>query len=111
MGGAVVPAQGSFRNPATVLSLGMCLQGTIFGWVRFGEPQRSESAKLALESEGYRVETHAQEDGAVVLRAIPPEASLTPESLATRLRSLADDFGGEFTPHGGSEQIALRRHP
>ena len=82
---------------------------TIYGWVRFGEPQCSESAKHALESEGYRVEAHAQEDGAVVLLAIPPEASLTPEALTTRLRSLADDFDGEFTAHGGSEQIVLKR--
>jgi hypothetical protein len=82
----------------------------IFGWIRLDEPQRAASAEVALESHGYRVESYPQEDGAVVLLAIPPDGPLTPEARTTRFRSVADHFGGEFTAHGGSEQIVLRRH-
>ncbi len=45
---------------------------------------------------------------AVVLPAIPPDPSLSPEACTRRLRSLAENFGGEFTGYGGSEQVVLR---
>ena len=85
----------------------MC-QVDFYGWVHFDEPERAESAKATLEEEGYRAELRPQEDGAVIVLAIPPEASLPPQALTTRLRSLAADFGGEFIGHGGSEQVVLR---
>jgi hypothetical protein len=82
----------------------------IYGWVCFDQPQRAESAKATLEAEEYRVEVQSQEDDAVVLAPIPPEASLPLEALRTRLRSLAEDFGGDFLGHGESEQAVLRGH-
>ena len=79
----------------------------IHGWVLFAEPERAASAKLILEAEGYRVELQPQEDGAVVVLAIPPEASRPPQALTARLRSLAADLGGELVGQGGSEQVVL----
>ena len=80
----------------------------IYGWVHFNDPERAERAQESLEAEGYRVELQHQDEGAAVVLAIPPEPSLPSEALTTRLRSLADDFGGEFIGHGGSEQVVLR---
>ena len=82
----------------------------ICGWVDFNNPERAKRAKETLEAEGYRVELQDQEEGAVVVLAIPPEASLPPEALTTRLRSLADEFDGEFLGHGGSDQVVLKGH-
>jgi hypothetical protein len=80
----------------------------IYGWVLFNDLERGAEAKKSLEAEGYDVELQQEEDGALVALAIPPEAASSPEILTTRLRLLADDFGGEFLGHGGSHQVVLR---
>ena len=82
----------------------------IYGWVVFADPVRAAEAKAVVEAEGYRAELQPQEDGAVIVLAIPLDASLSQETLRTRLQLLAADFGGEFIADGESEQVELRRH-
>lgn len=79
----------------------------IHGWVLFGDPARAKEAKRALEAEGYRAELQPQQHGAVVILAIPPDPSLTPAALSTRLQPLASNFEGEFTGYGGGHQTVL----
>jgi hypothetical protein len=79
----------------------------IYAWVNFEDPRQAAKAGTALEREGYDVEFQEQADDAVAILAIPREA-LPEDALRTRMRSLADEFGGEFLGDGGSEQHVLK---
>jgi hypothetical protein len=81
-----------------------------YGWVLFTDPERAGQAKAVLEAEEYHAELQPQEDGAVIVLAIPQGTPLSQETLRKRLLVLASDLGGEFLGDGGSEQVVLRRH-